>query len=59
MVLVAGRAIPPTDERAGPSWAVLPLDGPGCLVLAVGDRVTEVTVLLDRLTADLCFPPFT
>jgi urease accessory protein len=59
MVLAAGRAIPPTDERAGPSWAVLPLDGPGCLVLAVGDRVTEVAALLDRLTAELCFLPFT
>jgi urease accessory protein len=53
MVLVAGRGVPLTDERAGCSWAVLPLDGPGCLVLAVGDRVTEVTAVLDRLTAEL------
>jgi urease accessory protein len=50
-VLVAGRAVRPADERAGRtgnvSWAVLPLDGPGCLVLAVGALVSEVTAVLD------------
>jgi hypothetical protein len=39
-------------ERAGPNWAVLPLDGPGCLVLAVGALVTEVTGTLDKLCAE-------
>jgi urease accessory protein len=58
-VLAAGRTVGPTDERAGRtatvSWAVLPLDGPGCLMLAAGDRVTEVAAVLDQL----CFLSFT
>lgn len=52
-VLAAGRAVRPTDERAGRTgtvwWAVLPLDGPGRLVLAVGALVTEVAAVLDDL----------
>jgi urease accessory protein len=50
-VLLAGRGVRPTGERAGrtgaASWAVLPLDGPGCLVIAVGGLVTEVDAALD------------
>lgn len=48
-VLVAGRGVEPPGERAGRDWAVLPLDGPGYLVVAVGDRVTDVTAMLDEL----------
>lgn len=49
-VLVAGRGVTPPPERAGRtgtvSWAVLPLDGPGYLVLALGALVTEVEATL-------------
>jgi urease accessory protein len=51
-VLVAGGGVSRKAERAGPNWAVLPLDGPGCLVLAVGALVTEVTGTLDKLCAE-------
>ena len=55
MALAVGSAVRPVDERAGctgaVSWAVLPLDGPGHLVLAVGARVTEVAAVLDHLAA--------
>jgi hypothetical protein len=51
-VLVAGRGVSRKAERAGSNWAVLPLDGPGCLVLAVGALVTEVTSTLDKLCAE-------
>jgi urease accessory protein len=51
-VLVAGRGVKPPPERAGPNWAVLPLVGPGALVLAVGALVTEVTRALDALCAE-------
>ena len=55
IVLAAGRHVRPVDERAGRTgcvtWAVLPLDGPGHLVVALGARVTEVVAVLDQLTA--------
>lgn len=59
-LLVAGPGFLPTDllaqsQRAagvqlapGARWAVLPLDGPGHLVLALGDTATEVSAILDR-----------
>jgi urease accessory protein len=34
-------------ETGGVSWAVLPLDGPGFLVLAIGALVSEVAAVLD------------
>jgi urease accessory protein len=50
-VLVCGRGVEPPSECAGRqgdvSWAVLPLDGPGYLVLAVGPLVTGVSAVLD------------
>lgn len=56
-VLVAGRDVEPPEERAGEtgdvSWAVLPLDGPGCLVLATGGLVTQVSAVLDNLQAHI------
>ena len=54
-VLVAGRGVKPPAERAwrdGVPWAVLPLDGPGYLVMAVGDRVTDVTAALTASGAE-------
>jgi urease accessory protein len=51
-VLVAGRNVPPAAEcaeiSAELSWATLPLDGPGCLVLALGSSVTTVAAALDQ-----------
>ena len=51
-VLVAGHGTKPPAERAGRDWAVLPLEGPGFLIVAVGDRVTDVTGRLDALGAE-------
>lgn len=49
--VVAGRGVPPATETAGrhgdTEWAVLPLAGPGVLVLALGDSVREVDAALD------------
>jgi urease accessory protein len=51
-LLVAGRGVVPPVERAGQdgdvSWAVLPLAGPGFLVLSTGPLVTGVTAVLSR-----------
>jgi urease accessory protein len=51
-LLVAGRDTPPAAEcaeiGAELSWAMLPLDGPGYLVLALGASVTTVAAALDR-----------
>jgi urease accessory protein len=56
-VLLAGRGVAPQAERAGRtgavSWAVLPLDGPGTLVLAVGALVTEVDAALDAVVGTM------
>lgn len=53
-VLIAGRDTKPPAEGAGRdggvTWAVLPLDGPGYLVLAVGALVTDVASALERLS---------
>lgn len=55
-VLVAGRGVEPPVERAGMEadfrWAVLPLPGPGYLLLATGARVTDVSAALDTLGAE-------
>ena len=52
MLAVVGEGIgsPPHDagEEPGVRWARTPLDGPGHLVLALGDRVTTVTRILDH-----------
>ncbi|MGB8198245.1 MAG: urease accessory protein UreD, partial [Pseudonocardiaceae bacterium] len=40
-------------EEPGLRWACSALDGPGWLLLALGDRVTDVTRLLDRSMADM------
>jgi urease accessory protein len=53
MLAVVGEGIdgPPEDagEEPGLRWACSALDGPGWLLLALGDRVTDVTRLLDRI----------
>lgn len=54
-LLVAGGTVAPPAERAGTDagvlWAVLPLPGPGYLVLAAGALVTDVSRALERLGA--------
>ncbi|MFY9808830.1 MAG: urease accessory protein UreD [Pseudonocardiaceae bacterium] len=40
--------VPDAGEEPGLRWACSPLDGPGWLLLALGDRVTDVTRLLDQ-----------
>jgi urease accessory protein len=39
-------------EEPGLRWACSPLDGPGWLLFALGDRVIDVTRLLDRVAQD-------
>lgn len=52
MLVVLGKAIgvPPYDagEEPGLRWACSALDGPGWLLLALGDRYTDVSGLLDN-----------
>jgi urease accessory protein UreH len=56
MLTVVGEGIdgPLQDagEQPGLRWACLTLDGPGHLLLAVGDRATDVTRLVDQATPD-------
>jgi urease accessory protein len=60
--LVAGKAACEVHEQAGHTgnvhWAVLPLDGPGWLALAVGPTATEVTAILDHLLSDQAHSSF-
>lgn len=53
-LLVAGRDTLPPPERAGDtgtvSWAVLPLDGPGYVILAIGPLVAAVADVLTALS---------
>ena len=52
LVLAAGEAAPATGSPlagAGDGWALLPLEGPGWLGLALGSTVTEVDRSLGRL----------
>jgi urease accessory protein len=55
-LLVAGQGTAEVAEQAGKtkdvSWAVLPLDGPGWLALAIGPTVTEVQTVLDHISAN-------
>jgi urease accessory protein len=52
MLAVVGLGIdrPPPDagEKPGLRWAGSALDGPGWLLLALGDRITDVSWLLDQ-----------
>jgi urease accessory protein len=56
MLTVAGSGTgrPPQDagEQPGLRWACSALEGPGWLLLALGDRVTDTTRLLDQVTQD-------
>jgi urease accessory protein len=51
-VLVAGHGVTQVPEQAGRTddveWAVLPLDGPGRLILATGATATAVGAVLDH-----------
>lgn len=53
MLAVVGEGIdgPPQEagEEPGLRWACSALDGPGWLLLALGDRLTDVTRLLDQV----------
>ncbi len=53
-VVGAGTGGSPQDtgEQPGLRWACSALDGPCWLLLALGDRVTDVTRLLDQLAQD-------
>ncbi|MGH3751459.1 MAG: urease accessory protein UreD [Pseudonocardiaceae bacterium] len=55
MLAVVGEGIdgPPQDagEEPGLRWACSALDGPGRLLLALGDRPTAVSALLDKAAA--------
>jgi urease accessory protein len=53
-VVGAGTGGPPrgVGEQPGLRWACSAMDGPGWLLLALGDRVTDVTRLLDQLAWD-------
>ncbi|HVW39944.1 MAG TPA: urease accessory protein UreD [Amycolatopsis sp.] len=57
-MLVATAAAPPTGlptaelvADAGIQWSVLPLDGPGYLILALADTANTVRTVLDRCEA--------
>ena len=54
MLAVVGEGIgappPGAGERPGLRWMCSALDGPGRLLLALGDRATDVTRLLDQLS---------
>ncbi len=56
MLAVVGQGIdrPPlgAGEQPGLRWACSELDGPGCLLLAVGDRATDVGRILDEAALD-------
>jgi urease accessory protein len=56
MLAALGEGIndPPrrVGEQSGLRWACSALDGPGWLLLALGDRVTDVTRLLDEVAQD-------
>ncbi len=56
MLTVMGQGLsgPPQDvgEQAGLRWACSALDGPGWLLLALGDQVIDVTRLLDRVAQE-------
>ncbi len=56
MLAVVGEGIDGPLEGAGEQpglrWACSALEGPGWLLLALGDRVTDVIRLLDQLGAD-------
>lgn len=55
MLAVVGEGIgappPGAGERPGLRWMCSALDGPGRLLLALGDRTTDVTRLLDQAVA--------
>jgi len=57
MLTVVGEAVagPAQDagEEPGLRWACSALDGPGWLLLALADRVTDVARLLDQATQDV------
>jgi hypothetical protein len=42
------RPLQDAGEQPGLRWACSALDGPGWLLLALGDRVTDVIRLLDQ-----------
>ncbi len=54
MLAVVGKGIgcPPqvAGEQSGLRWACSALDGPGWLLVALGDQVTDVTRLLDQVS---------
>jgi urease accessory protein len=56
-LLVAGAGVDPGKSLAhnapGLRWARMPLAGPGCLVLALGESVTAVDAVLDELLATM------
>jgi urease accessory protein len=56
MLAVVGQGIdrPPlgAGEQPGLRWACSELDGPGCLLLAVGDHATDVGRILDEAALD-------
>jgi urease accessory protein len=56
MLAVVGDGISDLPEDAGEEpglrWACSTLDGPGWLLLALGDRVTDVNQLLDQASPD-------
>jgi urease accessory protein len=55
--VLAGRGVPEAAERdgvtGGVTWGVLPLDGPGVLVLALGASAAAVESMMDTLARDL------
>jgi hypothetical protein len=52
-LLGIGEPLKGAGEEPGLRWAHSVLDGPGWLLLALGDRATDVTQLLDRV-AESC-----
>lgn len=56
MLAVVGEGVdglvPDAGEEPGLRWACSPLDGPGWLLLALGDRATDVTRVLDQAVFD-------
>jgi urease accessory protein len=56
MLAIVGEGIDRLPEGAGEvpglRWACSALDGPGCLLLALGDRVVDVSRLLDQAVQD-------
>ena len=56
MLAVVGQGIDRpalgAGEQPGLRWACSELDGPGCILLAVGDRATDVGRILDEAALD-------